>query len=78
MCKSRILSVLDTKGVKRATWDSNTEMATVTYLPAVITEDKLHQLVANAGHSTEKVKAKQATIDALPLCCQPGHGHHKD
>lgn len=74
-CKDRIEGALQTKGVKRATWDSKSQMATVTYVPAVISEDKLHQIVANVGHSTEKSKAKQETIEALPFCCQPGHGH---
>ncbi|HNP78813.1 MAG: cation transporter [Cyclobacteriaceae bacterium] len=69
MCKSRIESVLDHKGIKKATWDTKTKELVVVYNKEKITEDQIHQLVASAGHDTDKVKAKEEVYANLPFCC---------
>lgn len=69
MCKSRIESVLDHKGIKKATWDTKTKELVVVYNKEKITEDAIHQLVASAGHDTDKVKAKEEVYANLPFCC---------
>ncbi len=67
--KSRIESVLDHKGIKKATWDTKTKELVVVYNKEKITEDQIHQLVASAGHDTDKVKAKEEVYANLPFCC---------
>ncbi|MFY8036377.1 MAG: heavy-metal-associated domain-containing protein [Cyclobacteriaceae bacterium] len=69
MCKKRIETALDYKGIKRAEWSPKTKELVVVYNSDKITEKKIHELVAAAGHDTDQVKAKQETYAALPFCC---------
>jgi outer membrane receptor for ferrienterochelin and colicins len=68
-CKQRIQKALKIKGVRTSSWSSVTKLATVTYNPAVISVDKLHEAVAAVGHDTERKKAKTEVYKALPDCC---------
>jgi copper chaperone CopZ len=70
MCKSRIEKALKVEGVESAKWDAKKNIATVVYQPAKIKEEKLHNLVASAGHDTELVLAKNETYDKLHGCCK--------
>jgi copper chaperone CopZ len=81
MCKNRIETALDVKGVKNAVWDTKTHLVSVTYVPSVITERQLHERVAAVGHDTELVKAPDAVYQKLPGCCRyrdgvPSHHDH--
>jgi hypothetical protein len=69
MCKKRIETALDTKGIKLASWDSKTKDLQVVYNASKITEIEIHQLVASVGHDTDKVKAKDEIYADLPFCC---------
>lgn len=69
MCKSRIEQALDVKGVKKAVYEVSSETVTVTYNPRKLEEIQLHNLVAIAGHDTEKVKASEQAYADLPECC---------
>ena len=69
MCKKRIETALDTKGIKQATWDPKTKELKVTYNSDKITEMDIHNLVASVGHDTDKVKAKDEAYADLPFCC---------
>ncbi|HQQ98463.1 MAG TPA: cation-transporting ATPase, partial [Cyclobacteriaceae bacterium] len=55
--------------IKKATWDTKTKELVVVYNQEKITEDQIHQLVASAGHDTDKVKAKEEVYANLPFCC---------
>ncbi len=71
MCKRRIEgAVKDGTSVSDASWDSETGNVTIKYDPAKITEEQLMQKIADAGHDTDKFKAKDETYDGLPGCCQ--------
>ena len=70
MCKARIETALDRKGVKLATWDQKTQMLTLAFQPKKITEDQIHQILADAGHETERVPAKPEAYSSLPGCCK--------
>lgn len=71
MCKSRIESALKKNtGVQSASWDVKTKTVTIVYNPHTISVDQLHQLVADAGHDTDKIKATDAAYKALPGCCK--------
>ncbi|MBX2962713.1 MAG: cation transporter [Cyclobacteriaceae bacterium] len=69
MCKERIEAALDYKGIKTSSWDAQTKNLKVVYSPSKITEQKIHELVAAAGHDTNKVKAKDEIYADLPFCC---------
>ncbi len=56
MCKNRIEKALKNGGVANSSWDSETKMIEVNYDASKISEDKIHHLIADAGHDTEKVK----------------------
>lgn len=70
MCKSRIEKALKVDGVETAKWDAKSNMVKIVYHPAKIKEEKLHQLIADVGHDTEKVSAKDETYDKLHGCCK--------
>jgi copper chaperone CopZ len=69
MCKKRIETALDYKGIKKAEWNTKTKELVVVYNSNKITEEKIHELVAAVGHDTDQAKAKQETYAALPFCC---------
>jgi mercuric ion binding protein len=69
MCKERIETALDTKGIKQAIWDTKTKELQVVYVSSKITEMDIHQIVASVGHDTDKVKATDETYAELPFCC---------
>jgi periplasmic mercuric ion binding protein len=69
MCKERIETALDKGGVKTATWDPTSKNLEVVYNSKKLTELQIHELIAAAGHDTEKVKAKNEVYSKLPFCC---------
>src|SRR5689334_25299016 len=76
MCKARIEAALDTKGVKQAKWDPTTKNLNVVYVPSKITEQQICDIVAAAGHDTDKSKAKDEVYAKLPFrCLYHDHDH---
>jgi mercuric ion binding protein len=69
MCKMRIETALDSKGIKTASWDKVTKELNVVYNSSKITEQQIHELIASVGHDTDKVKAKDEVYAGLPFCC---------
>lgn len=69
MCKKRIETALDSKGIKAASWDTKTKELAVVYNSSKLTELQIHEIVAAAGHDTDKVKAKDEVYADLPFCC---------
>jgi periplasmic mercuric ion binding protein len=69
MCKQRIETALDQTGIRLATWDTKSKNLEVVYNPKKISEQQIHELVAGAGHDTDKVKAKNEVYAKLPFCC---------
>lgn len=76
MCKKRIETALDHRGVKKATWDPKTKMLNVVFNNSKITELQIHELIAAVGHDTDKVKAKDDVYATLPFCCLYRDGDH--
>lgn len=70
MCKERIEKALDTKGIRYANWTIETSELEVVYKPNKITEEEIHQRIADAGHDTEKVKASDKAYDSIHHCCK--------
>jgi periplasmic mercuric ion binding protein len=69
MCKARIETALDRTGIKMAAWDSKTKNLDIVYNPKKISEDKIHALIAEVGHDTDKAKASAEVYSKLPFCC---------
>jgi copper chaperone CopZ len=69
MCERRINNALDVPGVIFSSWDRVSKTATIAYKPRKISEQKLHELIAAAGHDTDKVKSDTSVYSKLPGCC---------
>lgn len=69
MCKKRIETAANIKGVTHANWNLQTKELAVTYNPSTITIEKIQEKIAAAGHDTELRKADEASYNALPDCC---------
>jgi periplasmic mercuric ion binding protein len=69
MCKMRIQKALDRTGIKTSDWNTETKNLSVVYNSSKISEQKIHELIAEVGHDTDKVKAKDEVYAKLPFCC---------
>jgi periplasmic mercuric ion binding protein len=71
MCKKTIESSLkDKPGIKSAVWNKDTKMMKVVFDPAKISEDQIHQKIADSGYDTEKKKRSDKAYNSLNKCCQ--------
>jgi len=71
MCKKRIEGALkDVKGIQSANWNVDTKMLAVSYDESKTSLNKIHQKVADVGHDTDKIKAKDEVYNNLMGCCQ--------
>jgi len=69
MCKERIENAALIKGVKLVEWDKATDTLTVIYRKDKVDILSVHKSVAEAGHTTEKVKCNIEAYNNLPACC---------
>ncbi|MGE5349618.1 MAG: heavy-metal-associated domain-containing protein [Actinomycetota bacterium] len=69
MCKARIEKTVKAEGATAASWDSKTQLLTVTYNPAKTGKEALSKKLAATGHDTEKFKAPDEVYNSLPGCC---------
>ena len=70
MCETTIETALDTKGVLTADYDLASNMLTVTYNSKKMTEEKLHNLLNDAGYDTEKSTCSDEQYSRVHGCCQ--------
>lgn len=70
MCEARIEKALDIPGIIVADWDVESKKAKVAYKTKAITEEQIHQLIANVGHDTEKIKATDEAYANMHGCCK--------
>lgn len=71
MCKNRIEGALkNVHGIQSASWNVETKMLVVSYDSSKVSLDEIHQKVADVGHDTEKIKAKDEVYNNLMGCCQ--------
>ena len=70
MCEERIENALDVVGIRGADWDVESKMLNVVYNPEKISLNEIHQLCANVGHATEKIKADRNAYNNLHGCCK--------
>ena len=69
MCKERIESALDVKGVNFASWSKETLLCDVTYNSKKISEKEIHQLLASKGHDTPICRSTDEAYNNLHPCC---------
>lgn len=69
-CKTRIENALKTDGIKKAKWDLETKMLTITFNPKLITLEKIHERLAIAGHDTTIFYTPSKKYRNLPECCK--------
>ena len=69
MCKERIESTLDIKGVTFASWSEETLLCNVTYNSKKVSEKEIHQLLASKGHDTPICRATDEAYNNLHPCC---------
>ena len=71
MCKHRIESALrKAPGISFVNWNIDSKTLLVQYSRTKTNTDKIQELVAAAGHDTEKVRANDVVYNALPDCCR--------
>lgn len=68
-CKHRIENALKVSGVTAVAWNNEAQLLSVQYNDKVITLDKIHSLLAAAGHDTDKIRATDMVYQKLPDCC---------
>jgi copper chaperone CopZ len=69
MCKTRIEKTVTAEGATSASWDSKTQLLTVSYDTLKTSKEALSKKLAAAGHDTEKFKATDEVYNSLPGCC---------
>ena len=71
MCKERIEKAsIQAKGVKMATWDVNTHQLDLIYNEGKKNLKKIQQSVADSGHDTQDIKAKDEVYENIDPCCR--------
>lgn len=71
MCKERIeKAAIQSKGVKSADWNVKTHELSVIYNEKKTDLLKIQQNVADSGHDTKDVKAKDEVYNSIDECCK--------
>ncbi len=68
-CKGRIEGAVKGRGVKKAIWDVDSKILSLTYNPSQIALDKIENRIVSVGHDLEHKKAKDVVYKELPSCC---------
>jgi copper chaperone CopZ len=77
-CKRRIETAsYDVPGVKKATWDIESEILTAIINPKKASRQKIADAVALAGYRSELAQADPKAYQKLPACCQYDSGIDK-
>ena len=70
MCKTRIEKAAKIDGVKKADWNVETKMLTITYDGHKVKLDDIQKSIAAVGHDTQNYSAEAAVYKKLPGCCK--------
>ena len=70
MCEDRIERALDVPGIIMADWNVESKKLTIAYKTKKISEKAIHQLVADAGHDTDQIKATDEVYANIHSCCK--------
>lgn len=79
MCKTRIESALELKGVKMAEWNVDNKKLFIAYRQDKISEKEIHEAIVATGHDTDQMQADDEVYAELPFCClHRDHDPHKE
>jgi copper chaperone CopZ len=70
MCKKTIEKAANKTGVVSASWDTETNMLTVTFDNKKTSLDEILQKIAAVGYDSDKYRAKDEVYSNLHGCCQ--------
>jgi periplasmic mercuric ion binding protein len=70
MCQKKIEAAAKDAGAKKASWDKETKILTVTYDESKTSNDAIQSKVASVGYDTEKYVADEKVYKSLHGCCQ--------
>lgn len=71
MCKERIeKAAIQAKGVKSASWSVETHELKLIYNEGKTDLATIEKSIADSGHDTESVKAKDEVYNAIDDCCK--------
>lgn len=68
-CKDRIEKAAYVKGVKRAEWNKESKVLTVTYKTSKTSPKDILKSVAEIGYDNEQFTAPKEVYEKLPDCC---------
>lgn len=70
MCETRIENAAKSlDGVTSADWKLESQILTIEYDADKVKLEDVHKKIAEAGHDTEMVRAKDEVYEKLPACC---------
>lgn len=76
-CEVRIEGALNyMKGVKFAELNNDTKVVTVRYKTKKVSLNEIKEKIASVGYDADDVKAEEAAIEKLPMCCKPSMERH--
>lgn len=71
MCETRIeRAAKSAAGVNSAAWNLETQMLTIEYDAGKVSLDDVHKKIAESGHDTDKMRARDEVYQSLPACCR--------
>jgi copper chaperone CopZ len=70
LCEETIEKVMDTKGVVAADYDLADNQLSITYKPSKISEERIHQILNEAGYDTEKSACTNEQYQRVHECCK--------
>jgi len=71
MCERAIENTVKSlDGIEVADWNKETDQMTVSFDNKLVTFDNIKQKLADIGYDTDTHRAKDATYNQLPMCCQ--------
>ncbi len=70
MCKTRIETAAQGKGVQTAIWDVDSKILTLNYDPSKTSLDRIQKRILLAGHDVDNKRANTKVYETLPACCR--------
>lgn len=70
MCKKRIESALETKGIIFSEWNVDSKELFVAFKPKKITIGEIHERINSVGHDTERSLASDSIYSTIHGCCR--------
>jgi len=70
MCKSKIEKAATEAGAKKATWDVESKVLTVTYKSSSTNTAKIQEKIAQSGYDNAGAKASDESYNKLHGCCK--------